>query len=56
VALFPVRVEEATGAGDLAGEVVGVGVGGHVRLRIADFGLGIVDFGFPGSGSRIVKT
>jgi hypothetical protein len=29
VALLPVGVEEAPGAGDLAGEVVGVGVGGH---------------------------
>jgi hypothetical protein len=29
VALLPIRVEEAPGAGDLAGEVVGVGVGGH---------------------------
>lgn len=41
VTLLPVGVEEAPGAGDLAGEVVGVGVGGHVGLRIADFGLGI---------------
>jgi hypothetical protein len=41
VALLPVGVEEAPGAGDLAGEVVGVGVGGHVGLRIADCGLGI---------------
>jgi hypothetical protein len=29
VTLLPVGVEEAPGAGDLAGEVVGVGVGGH---------------------------
>lgn len=29
LALLPVGVEEAPGAGDLSGEVVGVGVGGH---------------------------